>query len=82
MLCDGLEISLTDFFDTKEFRELEQEIKYPSKKSKRRDNFSRFFAHFYYFRLPFLCKSTFIQKIVEIYSKGFAKIKKYVIIVV
>lgn len=26
-LCDGLEISITDFFDTKEFRELEQEIK-------------------------------------------------------
>ena len=41
-----------------------------------------FFAHFYYFRLPFLCKSTFIQKIVENYSKGFAKIKKYVIIII
>lgn len=27
MLCDGLEISLAEFFDTKEFRELEQEIK-------------------------------------------------------
>lgn len=27
MLCDGLEISLTDFFDTEEFRNLEQEIK-------------------------------------------------------
>lgn len=27
MLCDGLEISLIDFFDTKEFKELEQEIK-------------------------------------------------------
>lgn len=26
-LCDGLEISLTDFFDTDEFRRLEQEIK-------------------------------------------------------
>lgn len=26
-LCDGLEITLSDFFDTKEFRELEQEIK-------------------------------------------------------
>lgn len=27
MLCDGLEISLVDFFDTDEFRNLEQEIK-------------------------------------------------------
>ena len=27
MLCDGLGISLTDFFDTEEFRNLEQEIK-------------------------------------------------------
>lgn len=27
MICDGLEISLIDFFDTKEFRELEQELK-------------------------------------------------------
>lgn len=27
MLCDGLGISLTEFFDTKEFAELEQEIK-------------------------------------------------------
>lgn len=26
MLCDGLNISLTDFFDTDEFRNLEQEI--------------------------------------------------------
>lgn len=26
-LCDGLEITLTEFFDTKEFRALEQEIK-------------------------------------------------------
>ncbi len=26
-LCDGLNITLSDFFDTKEFRELEQEIK-------------------------------------------------------
>ena len=26
-LCDGLEISLTDFFDTDFFRNLEQEIK-------------------------------------------------------
>ena len=25
-LCDGLEISLTDFFDTEAFRNLEQEI--------------------------------------------------------
>ena len=25
-ICDGLEISLTDFFDTPEFRSLEQEI--------------------------------------------------------
>ena len=27
MLCDGLNISLIDFFDTKEFKNLEQEIK-------------------------------------------------------
>lgn len=27
MLCDGLEISLIEFFNTKEFLELEQEIK-------------------------------------------------------
>lgn len=27
MLCDGFDISLTDFFDTKEFKELEQKIK-------------------------------------------------------
>ena len=27
MLCDGLGISLTDFFDTSEFRSLEQEIR-------------------------------------------------------
>lgn len=27
MLCDGLEITLTDFFDTEEFRKLEQEIR-------------------------------------------------------
>ncbi len=27
MLCDGLGITLTDFFNTKEFRNLEQEIK-------------------------------------------------------
>ena len=27
MLCDGLGITLIDFFDTSEFRELEQEIK-------------------------------------------------------
>lgn len=27
MLCDGLGITLIDFFDTPEFRELEQEIK-------------------------------------------------------
>ena len=27
MLCDGLGISITEFFDTTEFRELEQEIK-------------------------------------------------------
>jgi len=27
MLCDGLDITLVDFFDTKEFKELEQEIK-------------------------------------------------------
>ena len=26
-LCDGMDVSLTDFFDTKEFSELEQEIK-------------------------------------------------------
>jgi len=26
-LCDGLEISIAAFFDTKEFRELEQEIR-------------------------------------------------------
>lgn len=26
-LCDGLEISITDFFDTETFRNLEQEIK-------------------------------------------------------
>ncbi len=26
-LCDGLEISISDFFDTDEFRKLEQEIK-------------------------------------------------------
>ena len=26
MLCDGLDISLTEFFDTEEFRSLEQEI--------------------------------------------------------
>ena len=26
MLCDGLDISLIDFFDTEEFRNLEQEI--------------------------------------------------------
>lgn len=26
MLCDGLNISLNEFFNTKEFRELEQEI--------------------------------------------------------
>lgn len=26
-LCDGLNISISDFFDTDEFRELEQEIK-------------------------------------------------------
>jgi len=26
-LCDGLEISIADFFDTEKFRELEQEIK-------------------------------------------------------
>ncbi len=26
-LCDGLEISITDFFSTEEFRNLEQEIK-------------------------------------------------------
>ena len=25
-ICDGLDISLIEFFDTKEFRELEQEI--------------------------------------------------------
>ncbi len=27
MLCDGLGVSLTEFFDTPEFRNLEQEIK-------------------------------------------------------
>lgn len=27
MLCDGLDISLTEFFDTEEFRSLEQEIR-------------------------------------------------------
>ncbi len=27
MLCDGLEISLADFFNTEEFRNLEQEIR-------------------------------------------------------
>ena len=27
MLCDGLDISLLDFFQTKEFEELEQEIR-------------------------------------------------------
>ena len=27
MLCDGLGISITEFFDTAEFRKLEQEIK-------------------------------------------------------
>ena len=27
MLCDGLEITLKDFFDTEEFEKLEQEIK-------------------------------------------------------
>ncbi|MBQ7093858.1 MAG: helix-turn-helix transcriptional regulator [Clostridia bacterium] len=27
MLCDGLGISLTEFFDTEDFRQLEQEIK-------------------------------------------------------
>ena len=27
MLCDGFGITLTDFFNTKEFKELEQEIK-------------------------------------------------------
>ena len=27
MICDGLDITLADFFDTKEFNELEQEIK-------------------------------------------------------
>lgn len=26
-LCDGLEISIVDFFDTEEFKNLEQEIK-------------------------------------------------------
>lgn len=26
MLCDGLDVSLIEFFDTKEFRELEQDI--------------------------------------------------------
>ncbi len=27
MLCDGLDIDIVSFFDTKEFRELEQEMK-------------------------------------------------------
>ena len=27
MLCDGLDISLTEFFDTEDFRRLEQEIR-------------------------------------------------------
>ena len=27
MLCDGLDITLTEFFDTEEFRNLEQQIK-------------------------------------------------------
>ena len=27
MLCDGLDITLNEFFDTKEFRDLEQEIR-------------------------------------------------------
>ena len=27
MLCDGLDITLTEFFDTEEFRNLEQEIR-------------------------------------------------------
>lgn len=27
MMCDGLDISLTDFFDTVTFKDLEQEIK-------------------------------------------------------
>lgn len=27
MLCDGMDISLFDFFDTEEFKNLEQEIK-------------------------------------------------------
>ena len=27
MICDGLDITLVEFFDTKEFQELEQEIK-------------------------------------------------------
>lgn len=27
MLCDGFDITLTEFFDTEEFRSLEQEIK-------------------------------------------------------
>ncbi|MCL1806460.1 MAG: helix-turn-helix transcriptional regulator [Oscillospiraceae bacterium] len=27
MLCDGLDISIADFFDTEEFRNMEQEIK-------------------------------------------------------
>ena len=27
MLCDGMDISLTEFFDTPEFRNLEQEIR-------------------------------------------------------
>lgn len=28
MLCDGMDISLFDFFDTEEFKNLEQEIKW------------------------------------------------------
>ncbi len=27
MLCDGLDISIVDFFDTQEFRQLDQELK-------------------------------------------------------
>ena len=27
MLCDGLNVSLTEFFETEEFRQLEQEIR-------------------------------------------------------
>lgn len=27
MICDGMEISITDFFDTETFKNLEQEIK-------------------------------------------------------